>query len=145
MTDYRRLTAPCGTDCFNCPVQEANFNEQIQTTIATRMSCDPNEIHPCLGCRDQGGCVLHADCETYDCVKQKNVEFCSDCDEFPCVHIQPLAEGAAIYPHNIKLFNLCRIKNVGIEKWAEEEAMLIKKRYYTGKFRIGSGPVMEDE
>jgi hypothetical protein len=32
------------------------------------------------------------------------------------------------------------MKAVGVEKWAEEEAKLIRQRYYLGKFVPGSGP-----
>ncbi len=42
----------------------------------------------------------------------------------------------------MKLFNLCRIKAVGLDEWAKE-APGIRKRYFTGKFIIGLGPVVE--
>jgi hypothetical protein len=31
-------------------------------------------------------------------------------------------QNEAMKPHNTKVFNLCRIKKVGIEKWAKSEA-----------------------
>ncbi|MFC2141844.1 hypothetical protein ACFLR7_02805 [Acidobacteriota bacterium] len=52
-------------------------------------------------------------------------------------------DGSERYPHNYKLFNLCRMKTVGVEKWAEEEAKLIRQRYYLGKFIPGSGPILK--
>ena len=36
----------------------------------------------------------------------------------------------AMKPHNTKVFNLCRIKNVGLEQWAKEEAGDILDKYY---------------
>jgi hypothetical protein len=42
----------------------------------------------------------------------------------------------------MKLYNLLRIKAVGLEEWAKE-APDIRKRYYKGKFVIGLGPVLE--
>ena len=36
----------------------------------------------CLGCR-KGSC-LYPDCGVRDCYKTKNVDFCFQCDEFPC-------------------------------------------------------------
>jgi len=39
----------------------------------------------------------------------------------------------------MKVYNLCRIKNVGLEWWIEEEAGAIRKRYFTGKFVVGKG------
>jgi len=44
-------------------------------------------------------------------------------------------------PHNMKLFNLCRIQAVGLQRWAEDEAAEIRVRYFTGKFKPGHGPV----
>jgi len=76
-------------------------------------------------------------------VKKKGVEFCFECGDFPCGMLQPASDGAAKYPHNMKVFNLCRIRLVGVEKWAEEEALAIRKKYYTGKFIVGKGPVLE--
>ena len=42
-------------------------------------------------------------------------------------------------PHNMKLYNLCRIKKIGVERWIEEEAGQIRKKYFTGKFIVGKG------
>ena len=28
--DKIRLTAPCGLDCFNCPVYEGNITEEVK-------------------------------------------------------------------------------------------------------------------
>jgi hypothetical protein len=37
------------------------------------------------------------------------------------------------------LYNLCWIKKIGLERWIEEEAGQIRKKYFTGKFVIGKG------
>jgi hypothetical protein len=39
----------------------------------------------------------------------------------------------------MKLFNLCRIQKVGIDRWIEEEAGDIRKKYFTSKFVVGRG------
>jgi hypothetical protein len=39
----------------------------------------------------------------------------------------------------MKVFILCRIKNVGIKRWIEEEAGEIRKKYFAGKFIVGRG------
>jgi len=52
----------------------------------------------------------------------------------------PMADEAARYPHNIKVYNLCRIKAIGIEEWARNEAQIIRDRYFKGRFQIGAGP-----
>jgi hypothetical protein len=40
----------------------------------------------------------------------------------------------------MKVYNLCRMKAIGVKKWAEDEATVIRQKYYTGKFKVGSGP-----
>jgi hypothetical protein len=141
----RRLTAPCGLDCFNCEIYEGNITEEMKKQFALKIRKDPEEV-PCKGCRVENGCKhLGQPCETLKCIKAKELEFCFQCEEFPCVKLQPAKEGADRFPHNFKLFNLCRMKAVGVEKWAEEEAKLIRQRYFLGKFIPGTGPVLKSE
>jgi hypothetical protein len=139
----RRLSAPCGLDCFNCEIYDKNITEEMKKQFALKIQKDPEEV-ACKGCRLENGCKhLGQPCETLKCVEDKELEFCFECEEFPCVKLQPVKEGADRYPHNFKLFNLCRMKAVGVEKWAEEEAKLIRQRYYLGKFIPGSGPILK--
>jgi hypothetical protein len=35
------------------------------------------------------------------------------------------------------------MKLVGVDKWAEEEALQIRERYFKGKFKVGLGPILE--
>ncbi len=143
MKKAKELTAPCGIDCFNCQVYAGNITEETKAVMAKQLRLDPAKV-PCNGCRQQKGCRLHWNsCDTLDCVRAKGVEFCFECTEFPCPRLQPASDGAGKYPHNMKVYNLCRIKSVGVEKWAEEEATDIRKRYFQGKFVVGRGPVLE--
>jgi hypothetical protein len=71
-------------------------------------------------------------------VKTKGVKFCGDCADFPCSFLAPVADLAAIRPQNLKVYNLCRIKKVGLERWIEEAGQ-IRKNYFTGKFVMGKG------
>ena len=139
----RNLTAPCGLDCFNCEIYEENMTEEFKQAFALKIQKDPEDI-PCKGCRQNNGCRhLGQPCETLKCVKGKELEFCFECEEFPCTMLQPAKDGADRFPHNFKVFNLCRMKAVGVEKWADGEAKLIRQRYFLGKFIPGSGPIMD--
>lgn len=141
MSDKRELTAPCGLDCFNCEIYEANLTDPMVEFIHTKMGVAKEEIS-CRGCRLQDGRHFHlpdGGCPTLSCAKEKGVELCCDCDDFPCSYLAPLADGAERFPHNMKLFNLCRIKNAGIERWIEQEAGTIRKKYFTHKFVVGKG------
>ena len=50
----------------------------------------------------------------------------------------PLANGAEKFPHNMKVYNLCMMKRLGIDAWAEK-AGDIRKTYYSKKLIIGEG------
>lgn len=77
---------------------------------------------PCKGCRFGGGWSWWGDCPVRDCTMEKKINFCFQCDEFPCEKLQtePLLDRKkAIIKANEKL------KDMKLEKWLEE----LKKKY----------------
>lgn len=140
MTDRKELTAPCGLDCFNCDVHESNLTEELAELIHTKRGVPKGEI-ACKGCRQQDGRHYHLPhgCATLDCAKGKGVALCCDCGDFPCEFLAPLADMAGHYPHNIKLYNLCRIKSAGLERWLAENPGRVRQNYFQGKFVMGKG------
>jgi hypothetical protein len=142
--DKKYLTAPCGLDCFNCDVYVDNITEEYKQHASEFLKI-PIEETPCKGCRDEKGKCNWANgqCDTWDCAQEKEVMYCYQCADFPCKLLMPTLQGAD-YPHNMKVYNLCRMKFFGIEKWVKEAAD-IRKRYYEGKFVVGKGPVWENE
>lgn len=139
------LTAPCGLDCFNCPSYEGNITEEYKTRISEFLKI-PRDQTPCKGCRAQEGHCKFAigeNCATWDCVQKKGVTYCYECNDFPCNLLSPTLQGSE-FPHNMKVYNLCRMKLYGVDKWTEE-AIGIRKRYYQGKFVVGKGPVFEND
>ncbi len=138
--DYRNLTAPCGLDCFNCPMYKASSDEETRKSLAASMN-KPLELAQCKGCRNENGTIrfmgMKEPCNVYRCcIQSKGLEFCSDCSEFPCDYLHPYADKASRVPHNTKVFNLCLIKKMGLEKWAKEKAEQVKQTYFNGKWRI---------
>jgi len=143
MNDKVALTAPCGIDCFNCELLEGNLTESLAESVHARTGV-PKEAIACKGCREQNGKHFHLPaegCATLNCVQAKGVGLCCECDEFPCALLAPVADQAGRFPHNMKVYNLCRIRAVGIERWADEEASSIRKKYFEGTFAVGRGQV----
>ncbi len=140
MENKRRLTAPCGIACFNCKIHESNLTDEFAEFVHAKWGVAKEEIS-CKGCREQDGKHFHLPqgCATLDCAKAKGVRLCSDCRDFPCAFLAPVADKASQYPHNIKLYNLCRIKKIGLDRWIEEEAGKIEKNYFSVSFVIGRG------
>jgi hypothetical protein len=137
--DYTQMTAPCGLDCFNCPMYLANENQELKSAISKKRNI-PAENIGCKGCRNENGTIPHLcmtePCNVYKCIGQKDIDFCCDCSDFPCDYLHPYADRASEVPHNTKVFNLCLIKKMGFEAWAEEKAESVKKTYFKGKWTI---------
>ena len=87
----------------------------------------------CAGCRDENGCIPFLGwtdpCPILMCTQEKSIDFCFECNEFPCDRLHPVADMADKFPHNAKVFNLCLIKRMGLEKWAEEKSGKVFKKY----------------
>lgn len=137
--DYKKLTAPCGRDCFNCLFYLASKDEKYQKILAERLGFEIDKVS-CVGCRNiEGNCQIlknygfNGKCKIFNCVENHQVEFCSDCTEFPCDLLHPLAHGADKFPHNLKVFNLCMIKKMGLENWAINKSKSSWDRYYNDK------------
>jgi len=135
--NYLEMTAPCGLDCFNCPMYLANENESLRAKISEKQKI-PLEKAVCKGCRDEGGRIAFLDmaepCSVYRCIQQKGIQFCFDCDNFPCDHLHPYADKASQFPHNTKIFNLCLIKKMGLEPWAKDKAKSVQGHLFQRKF-----------
>jgi len=138
--DYEQMTAPCGLDCFNCAFfltpEDPDARSQIEQW--SREYDIPLEVMKCQGCRNHEGRIpIHMHlfgeshrCAAYECSKDKGHRFCGDCETFPCDQLHPYADKAGELPHNIKVFNLCLIHKMGVEKWAESKALSVREVYF---------------
>ena len=137
--DYQQMTAPCGLDCFNCPVYLASENNKLRTTISKNLGVSFEQAM-CRGCRNEKGTMaflgMTEPCNVYKCIEKKGMSFCHECPDFPCDHLHPYADQASLVPHNTKVFNLCLIKKMGLKSWAETKAKSVKDTYFNGKWGI---------
>ena len=137
--DYKQMTAPCGLDCFNCPAYLAKDNEKLRGVISKKMGV-PSEKAFCNGCRNESGTIgflnMTQPCNVYRCIGERDIDFCCDCSDFPCDHLHPYADKASEVPHNTKVFNLCLIKKMGLESWAESKSKDVKNTYFKGSFKL---------
>jgi len=147
--DVKKLTAPCGLPCWACAYYKDNITDELARKTAERLGIDAKDM-PCEGCRSEKGCsfekALKGDegCLTKKCVEGKDLHNCSECGEFPCENLMPVVDRSKAAPHNTKIYNLSRIKLIGLEAWGEEAAM-IQEKYFKGKFVYGQAPVLEEE
>ncbi|MBN2168343.1 MAG: DUF3795 domain-containing protein [Actinobacteria bacterium] len=135
--DHEHMTAPCGLPCFECALYRAKDDREKQSRIAEALGI-PLEKAVCTGCREQKGDCIHNSmpCNVYPCAEEKGIKFCFECSEFPCDHLQPYADKAAVVPHNTKLFNLCLIRKMGLEEWAEKKAKTVIRTYFLNEWKL---------
>ena len=138
--DKNILEAPCGIHCGLCALHQAISDEKLKTQLAERLNLALEKV-ACPGCRPiDGHCpVIGEQCATWVCSKEKGIEFCSECTEFPCVKLMPCADRASKLPHNIKIFSLTLRKTKGASEW-NKAISDIYKLYYQGEMVIGRGP-----
>ena len=73
--------------------------------------CDPDKA--CPGCRQGGGPPF---CGIRKCARQRGVEICAFCEEYPCKRVLEIAKG---YPTLIA--DGQRMREIGIEAWIQEQ------------------------
>ncbi len=146
------ILGPCGSNCRKCVF---NKNGEIKKhsiklkellgsfdSYAERFS---ELIHPvfkhysnlkklleffiqvnCEGCRNQT-CDIYPNCGVVKCYKEKGVDFCFECDDFPCekTNFDPDLKRRWILMHN-------RMKEIGVEAYCKESMKLPRYRYSIG-------------
>ena len=129
--DKRYLTTPCGLACFDCQFFEENITDQIRQGISEVRDI-PIEDTGCKGCREEGGYCkyLKYECKTWKCVQEKGIEFCSDCNQFPCSYLAPTFKGAN-FPHNMCF---CQAKNGPIDR--PKNGPHCRQRGYIARMRM---------
>ena len=133
-----KLAAPCGLYCGACPVFRATASGDSASLqrIAQTMDVSPEQVN-CLGCLAEKGRpkILEGRvCPTYRCcIEQKGLQFCYQCQDFPCLKLAPCADRAQILPHNNKVYNLVLMQKLGLEEWLNM-AQELWRQYFTDKW-----------
>lgn len=97
----QKMIAYCGLDCTECDAYIAtkNEDEELKRTTAKRWSKEyGSDIRPedvnCVGCMEvKGAHIIHWDrCDILKCCKERDIENCGQCSEFPCEKINSYFE-----------------------------------------------------
>ena len=91
----------CGENCEYCPryiatkkgtLYELEKVKELWVRIGLRDIGFPAEKMVCYGCRPENDCAFP---ELRDCVKNKHIENCGLCDEYPCKIINKVFDESA--------------------------------------------------
>jgi hypothetical protein len=94
----RKLATPCGSFCGEC----SYFGEK------------------CAGCGYSGGKPFWGECRFYLCTKERNLEHCGFCNEFPCdyyLKAYDLSEG--VWRVFYRAGQLTYRKKIGTDAWLQ--------------------------
>jgi len=112
-----RYDSYCGLNCGACPIGLAN--ETNNTDAIEQMAKDwEAEISDlkCSGCKTELTAIFCTSCAMRICAREKQLEFCYQCDEYPCEKITEFRNDKA--PHHSAVFsNQENIKKKGLEPW----------------------------
>jgi hypothetical protein len=118
-----QLVTPCGYCCLSCPAYENSTctDDVALQKEAARANLTVEELlnYKCAGCRPKQG-KPHGDtvCQTYDCcINKKGLDFCYQCQDFPCLKLAPISAGAEIRRHNTKVYNLLMLQKLGLDEY----------------------------
>ena len=110
----------CGLNCRACPVLVANQNNTVAARAA-EWGMEPENL-VCHGCKSEHTAVFCVKCEMRTCAQEKGIEFCFECDSFPCTMLVNFNNDKAAH-HSVVLHNLNRIREVGAEAWLKEQKL----------------------
>ncbi len=103
MNKENQMMAVCGIICSKCDMFQATNNLEIAKNIVDWFKKERNEdvkledIH-CSGCKGDRTKNWSADCWILQCcVDEKSLEFCCECDTFPCEKLVQWSKGCEGY------------------------------------------------
>jgi hypothetical protein len=143
------LVTPCGYCCLSCPayIDSQCTDELAIQKEAARANLPVEKLKgDCTGCRQNQG-KPHGDvlCQTYDCcVNKRGLDFCYQCEDFPCLKLAPISAGAEVRRHNTKIYNLLMLKKLGLDEYIRQSGE-ISLQWVRGRTTAFGGDVQVDE
>ncbi|OYD15048.1 hypothetical protein CH333_06665 [candidate division WOR-3 bacterium JGI_Cruoil_03_44_89] len=116
MNKENQMVAVCGLDCGECDIHQASNNPEIARQIVDWFKKERDievklEDIRCSGCKGDRTKHWSPDCWILKCcVDEKGLEFCSQCDDFPCEKLIEWAKGSEKYGDALN-----RLKGMGKE------------------------------
>ena len=103
--DYIRkypLFSACGLNCGLCP--------RFYTAGSSK----------CPGCAGEGFLTVHPQCGVLSCCKRKGLEYCFECDEFPCKKYDGADSADSFITHKNQFTDIAKAKQTGLETYKIE-------------------------
>jgi len=96
------LFAACGLNCGLCP---RHYTEGTSK---------------CPGCAGEGFSDVHPTCGVLSCCQRKGIEYCFQCDEFPCAKYKDTGKKDSFITHRSQFRDMERAILIGIDAYETE-------------------------
>ena len=119
ISDMKQLCAVCGLFCPACTVFIGTKEEPKRLQVIADRHQVKADALACYGCRSAKRSYWCENfCQMKPCTDKKGIEFCGECDEYPCNILKDFQKER---PHRIELWkSQSRIARVGYVRWFGE-------------------------
>jgi hypothetical protein len=120
------IISVCGLNCAKCDIHEAGHgNEKLRNEMLEWFKKERNEtLKPeqitCEGCRGPLNAHWSSDCKMLLCAKNKGLDYCFQCLDFPCAIVNEFASDSVSH-HKKTVENAKKMKEIGLEAWIAEQ------------------------
>ncbi|MCK4257068.1 DUF3795 domain-containing protein, partial [candidate division WOR-3 bacterium] len=103
MSQNNQMIAACGLNCSKCDVHQASNDPKTSEKIANWFKRERDievkiEDIKCMGCKGDRTKHWSPDCWILECcIDKKGLEFCCQCEDFPCERLKEWAKGSKKY------------------------------------------------
>jgi hypothetical protein len=112
----------CGTHCGTCEIYIASTtgDDKRKASLAPKLSrargkkVSPDDVH-CWGCWSNNRNCWGKRCQFRKCVNDKGIDFCYQCNDFPCADLNAFYE-----THPQARQNLIQISKVGFDAFISD-------------------------
>jgi hypothetical protein len=113
----------CGLNCAVCDIYMASHGDEekrreLVDWFKKEMDLDVDIV--CDGCRGSLDRHWSPDCVFLPCAREKGVDHCFECAEFPCAKVEEFREDEHDH-HRRTVENMERMREMGLEAWIEEQ------------------------
>ncbi|UCC19244.1 MAG: DUF3795 domain-containing protein [Promethearchaeota archaeon] len=115
-----QLDSYCGLYCGACFVMIAfkqNRDDCIPKEWINQIS---DKDLKCYGCKSDEIFENCQKCGIRKCARTKNIEFCSECSDYPCEKIKYI-QSFNLAHHNVAFNTLKTIEKIGVEPWLNQQ------------------------
>ena len=115
-----KLDSYCGIYCGACEIMRV-FRFGDVKKAAKEWDMKPEEIR-CYGCKTNDVSSYSKDCDFKKCAEDKGVNFCFECENFPCQKLLDFENDECSH-HTGVLKNLEFIKKSGLKNWLMQQEL----------------------